>query len=119
LSDCNIVPCAVYSIESVADTNYPDGPYSQPLVLATTRSWGDVFDPAGGVTNVIDIGEVTNCVKGLSAWRNHTWCDLHGRSAAGGADALVNVIDIAAVVDALKGLLYSYPAPTAPQNCAP
>jgi len=123
VSDCNIVPCATYTIEAITESDYPGGPYSVPLVLTTVARWGDVIgwnnsEPADGVCNVLDLSAVVDCVKGIPGAAPLTWCDLFGaESPSGGGDGAANVLDIATEVDALKGLAYTLPLPTAPSAC--
>ena len=123
VSDCNVVPCATYTIDAITDVDYPTGPYSTPLVLQTTRMWGDVIgvggsSPADGNRNANDITGVVDCMKEIPTAAPTAWCDLIGRTPTGGGDGKANVLDLTAVVDALKELDYLLPGPTAPDPCA-
>lgn len=120
VSDCNIVPCASYTVEAIADTEYPGGAYSPPLVLTTAARWGDVPNGSAapnGTMNASDIATIVDCVKGLKQRRPYTWCDIRGPNSAGGANGIINAFDIAAAVDANKGLGYTGSPPTAPAAC--
>src|SRR5262249_33983563 len=44
VSDCNIVPCASYKVDAIAEfaNTTVEASYSPPLILSTTMTWGDV-----------------------------------------------------------------------------
>ena len=122
VSDCNIVPCATYTIEAIAGADYPSGNYSPPLALSTGSAWGDIVgignqDPPFGELNVLDVAAVVDCVKEAPGAPPASWCDVFGNTPSGGADGRPDVLDVATVVDALKGADYPFGGPTAPAAC--
>ena len=122
VSDCNIVPCATYSVESVTDVEYSDGTYSPPLVLDTTEVWGDITgagnqDPADGNLSVLDVAATVDCVKEMPNAPPMTWCDIFLHTPSPGESVGMSVLDVATVVDALKDIDYPFPGPTAPDPC--
>lgn len=120
LTDCNIIPCATYHVESISDVNYPDGLYSVPLQLNTSTAWGDVVGtnsslPANDIVNISDIAGLVDCFKEIPGAPPKSWCDLQRN---GGQMILkINIGDVALGVDAFKGHSYSAPGPTAPSPC--
>ncbi len=121
VSDCNIVPCATYTIEAIRDVDYPDGPYAAPLVLQTTPLWGDVVGnggaPADGVVNALDVTAMVNRFKNLPGASPRSWCDLHANSPTQGVNLNIDALDITTVVSAFKGSDYPYSGPSAPSTC--
>jgi hypothetical protein len=121
VSDCNIVPCATYTIESISDTDFPAGPYSAPLLLATSPVWGDVVGFGGatadGVVNALDVVGMVDRFRGVSGAPPGTWCDLHANSPTQGVKLPIDALDIVMVVDAFRGIDYPFSGPTAPLAC--
>ncbi len=121
VSDCNIVPCASYTIEAIADVDYPAGPYSPPLVLATTPTWGDVVGnggtPADGLVSAIDVVGMVNRFKSLPGSPPGTWCDVYANQPIQGVNLNIDALDITLIVDAFKGGSYPFPGPAAPNAC--
>jgi hypothetical protein len=123
ISDCNVIPCSSYTIESVSDIDYPGGPFSAPVTLQTASIWGDVMGTGGfampdGLRGILDVVSIVDCVKQDDGAVPSTWCDLFGALPEGGADGVLNVFDITTSVDALKALAYPWTGPTAPAPCA-
>ncbi len=121
VSDCNIVPCATYTIEAISDVDYPNGPYSAPLVLSTTPVWGDIVGnggtPANGVVDAIDVVAMVTRFKNLPGAPPRTWCDVHGNNPTQGVNLDIDALDITLVVDAFKGFDYPFAGPSAPAAC--
>jgi len=123
VADCNIVPCATYTIEAISDTDYPVGPYSAPLVLTTTPLWGDIVSntggPADGVVNGLDITAMVQRFRDLPGVVPRPWCDLYGNQPTQGVNLNINALDIVLAIDAFRGHDYPFPGPTAPNPCPP
>ncbi len=121
VSDCNIVPCATYTIEAIRDIDYPGGPYSAPLVLQTTPMWGDIVGnagaPADGVVSALDVTAMVNRFKNLPGAQPRTWCDVHANNPIQGVNLNIDALDITTVVNAFKSFDYPYPGPSAPLLC--
>ena len=117
VSDCNIVPCATYTIESVTELGMSAGTFSPPLVLATTPTWGDIVGsgggPANGFVDSLDIVAEIDRFKNSIGARPVHWCDVYGTQPNLSIDAL----DIVLVIDAYKGKDYPFAGPTAPNAC--
>ncbi len=121
ISDCNIVPCATYTFESISDMDYPAGPYSPPLVLSTTATWGDIVDhsygPGEGMCDVIDVVAMVDRIKSMAGAPPGTWCDLYANRPSQGVNLNIDALDIVLAVDALKGSNYPFTGPAAPGAC--
>jgi hypothetical protein len=121
VSDCNIVPCATYTVEAISDVDYPIGPYSAPLVLTTTPKWGDIVGPggtpAGGTVDAIDVAEMVNRFRNISTAPPRSWCDLFSNNPTQGSKLNIDALDITVAVDAFRGRDYPFPGPTAPAPC--
>lgn len=125
LADCNILPCARYSIEAVTDAACdPAEPSaaSTPLILTTTPIWGDVVGETSselpnGIVDFIDISACVDRFKDAPGAPPRTWCDLAGDSPTQGVNLNIDFDDISVVVDAFKGRSYPFPGPSAPASC--
>ncbi len=122
VADCNIVPCASYSIQSIPDTEYPGGVYSAPLVLSTTAVWGDIVGATtqqlpNGDVNFIDISALVDRFKDVFGSPLRTWCDLSPNQPTQGVNLNIDFSDISSVVDSFRGASYPFPGPTAPLAC--
>lgn len=143
VSDCNIVPCAQYTIEAVSDACPND--FSAPLTLPTTQPgaacpgtsprWGDIvgaydvsahrYQPADGCVDFIDIQAIVERFSNLSKAPARGTCDLFGEPTAPisnetmwqGAMYNVDFRDIASIVSAYGGGAYPLGGPTAPNPC--
>jgi hypothetical protein len=121
LSDCNIVPCATYTIEATSNVDYPSGPYSPPLVLTTTPVWGDIVGvsrhPGNGIVDALDVVAMVDRFKNLPGGPPRTWCDVDGNRPTQGVNLNIDALDITRVVDAFKGFDYPFSGPSAPGPC--
>jgi hypothetical protein len=98
LSDCNVVPCAGYTVDAVTEIGMGLNAFSPPLVLSTTFTWGDIVGnggtPADGIVNAIDVAEMVNRYKGLAGAPPRTWCDLYGNRPTQGVNFNIDALDI-------------------------
>ena len=121
LSDCNIVPCAAYTIEAISNVGYPAGPYSPPLVLTTTPTWGDIvshsYSPGDGIVDAIDVVAMVDRFKSTPGAPPGPWCDLYGNRPTQGVNFNIDAFDIVLAVDAFKGFDYPFSGPTASGQC--
>lgn len=121
VADCNVVPCATYTIDVVSEEGLATGNYSPPLVLGTTPLWGDLVGvgttPADGVVDAIDIVAVLDRFKNLPSSPPRSWCDLFDNRPFQGSLQNIDASDVSAVVDAFRGLAYPFSGPSAPANC--
>lgn len=121
VSDCNIVPCSTYTIESISDMDYPAGAYSPPLVLSTTATWGDIvnhsYGPGEGTCDAFDVLAMVDQFKNTHAAPPRTWCDVDSNRPSQGVNLNINSLDITLVVYAFKGFDYPYTGPAAPGLC--
>jgi len=122
LSDCNIVPCATYTIEAIREVDYPEGPYSPPLILTTTPTWGDIVGANNSElpNGIVDFNDISACVdrfKNYPGAPPRTWCDVADNNPTQGVNMNIDFDDISVVVDAFKGRDYPFPGPTAPAPC--
>jgi hypothetical protein len=121
LSDCNIVPCATYTIDAISAVDYPKGPYSRPLVLTTTPVWGDIvshtYGPADGIVDAIDVAAMVDRFKSTPGAPPASWCDVYGNQPTQGVNFNIDALDIVLIVDAFKGFDYPFSGPSAPGPC--
>ncbi|MFH1107718.1 MAG: kelch repeat-containing protein [Planctomycetota bacterium] len=121
LSDCNIVPCATYTIDAISNVDYPAGPYSPPLVLTTTQVWGDIvshsYGPADGIVDAIDVTAMVDRFKSAPGAPPASWCDVYGNQPTQGVNFNIDALDIVLIVDAFKGFDYPFSGPVAPGPC--
>jgi hypothetical protein len=121
ISDCNIVPCATYTIEAISDVDYPTGPYTAPLVLNTATVWGDVIGMGGaisnGVVDALDVVALVDRFRNVAGAPPRSRCDLHGESPTQGALLNIDALDIVSVVDAFRGKPFPFAGPIAPNGC--
>lgn len=122
VSDCNIVPCATYSIDAITEPDYPSGPYSASLVLSTSDVWGDiiggsVFDALDGSVDFSDISASVDSFKNATGSVSRSRCDLSSMNPTQGSNFPIDFSDISAVVDAFRGVTYPFAGPTAPLAC--
>lgn len=126
IADCNIVPCAAYTVRALTDVAcdpWVFGGFSPAAVLPTTLVWGDVVGanelaPANGIVNITDIAAVVDCFREVQGAPPRTWCDLGGDRPSQGVNLTPNIADVVLVVDAFRGFAYPFPGPTAPAACA-
>lgn len=147
VSDCNVIPCAEYTIQAISDVcPETDEGASEPLVLATTPigkacpgtsdRWADVvgaydpiaqrYGPADGCVDFFDIAAMVERFKNLSKAPPRTWCDLLGgptpisaETMWQGARANIDFNDISAVVKAFGGQAYPLDGPTGVNDPCP
>lgn len=132
VSDCNIVPCATYTIEAVADTSACGvqlSAVSAPVAISTTARWGDVvgpfdpdrlaYHPADGVVSFTDVSAIVKSFQGGATAPPRSWCDLDGNRPSQGNLVGVNFQDISAAVAAFKGAPYPFAQPGAPCAAIP
>jgi hypothetical protein len=121
VSDCNIVPCASYTIQAVTEDGYLTGEYSPPLVLATTPTWGDVTGanllPADGIVDAFDVVGVVDRFRNVTTAPPKAACDLGSSRPWQGAFANIDALDVVTVLDAFRGTSYSFSGPSAPALC--
>jgi hypothetical protein len=128
VSDCNIVPCARYTIEAVTEVDYPAGTYTDPFVLSTVDYWGDIVGQryVGGTypyvvpdwsVDGLDIVAAVDCFKDRPGAVPRSWCDLHGNRTTQGVNLNIDGLDITVLVNAFKGFPYPHTGPTAPAPC--
>ncbi len=125
VSDCNIVPCATYTIDAISDYCDPffAPAYSSGVVLSTTAIWGDLVGansalPPNGVVDFIDIAGIVDRFSNSWGSPSRPKCDVAPNRPANGVNVNINFLDIAAVVDAFKGFSYPFLGPSAPNVCA-
>lgn len=141
LSDCNIVPCASYTVQAMFEGAVSlDETFSSPVVLDTIfytptcpgsmSSWGDVvgeFDiefnrylPPDGCIDFNDIAASVEAFRNLPKAPPRTWVDLLGGGSDGipsetmwqGAVHNIDFKDLQAVIDAFQGQAYPLAGPT-------
>lgn len=121
VSDCNIVPCASYTIQAVTESGIVTGDYSPPLILSTTSTWGDVTGPNAtppdGVIDAIDIVGAVDRFRGVLGSPSKAACDISGNRPWQGVFASIDALDVTAVIDAFRGIPYAYSGPSAPALC--
>jgi hypothetical protein len=130
VADCNIVPCAEYTIQAITDLcpTTLEISYSPPLLLKTTTTWGDVvgtfvgaptnrYQPANNVVNVGDITALVQRFGNLAVAPPRTWCDLDPNQPTQGVNLNITVGDMVRVVDAFGGRNYPFSGPKAPDPC--
>jgi hypothetical protein len=111
-----IVPDAVYEVQTVHCAIDDVGRYSPPLIVPTAK-WGDVgpaFHPSGSQPDVIDIAYVVDRVKTLPSAVSKVYALTQPAEINPASDA--NVIDIGMVVNAIKGFAYPF---SGPPSCPP
>jgi len=126
VSDCNVVPCATYTIDAISDIECGDAAppsFSPPLVLSTTATWGDIvgannLEAADGVVDFIDISALVDRFRDQPGAPPRTWCDVGDERTTQGVNFNIDFGDISLVVDAFRGYDYPFPGPTAPVACA-
>lgn len=122
VADCNIVPCASYTIQAVTEDGLATGDYSPPLFLSTTPTWGDVTGagglPADGAVNALDVAGVVDRFVNLPGSPPKAACDLFGNRPWQGAFASIDALDVSAVLDAFRGVAYPLSGPVAPAACS-
>jgi hypothetical protein len=118
VSDCNIVPCATYTIDAITNMCAVNpSSFSPPLALKTTSRWGDISGtngsflspPDGGPVGFIDIGWVVDRFKGASTIGpgERPRCDLcKNVPTQGGGSANIDFFDVGCAVDAFQGKMY-------------
>ena len=125
MSDCNIIPCAVYAIEAVTDAacdlSDPSAA-SAVLLLNTATVWGDLVGTGNnqlpnGIVDFVDISAGVDRFRNSPTAPPRTWCDLGGDSPTQGVNLNMDFSDIALIVDAFRGKSYPFPGPTAPNPC--
>lgn len=125
VADCNIVPCASYSIEAVSDIPCDPGVpavYSEPVIIATAGVWGDVVGGSydelpNGIVDFVDISACVDRFRNSPIAPPGTWCDVGGNNPTQGVALNIDFADISLVVDAFRGLGYPFSGPTAPDPC--
>jgi hypothetical protein len=124
VADCNIVPCATYTVQAVSNAAcdlFDPATYSTSLVLTTTSIWGDIVGngrtPADGTVDAIDVAAMVDRFKSLPGAPPRTWCDLNDNQPTQGVNFNIDALDITRVVDAFKGRDYPFSGPSAPAPC--
>lgn len=125
VADCNIVPCASYSVEAVTDVPCNPGVptvFSEPVIITTSGVWGDIvgggFDELpNGVVDFVDISACVDRFRNSPIAPPGTWCDLGGNNPTQGVLLAIDFSDISQVVDAFRGLSYPFSGPSAPDPC--
>ena len=117
ISDCNIVPCADYQIDTLSELDWPEASenrFSESFLISTTDLWADVN--SDGAQDFRDILAAVDCFRG-QAVTPQSACDLAPNNPAQGALFNIDFADIAATVDAFRGNEYPFSGPTAPASC--
>lgn len=124
VADCNIVPCATYTVDAVSDVCDPFfvDPYSPAVLLATTPVWADIVglgpsDPPNGIVDFADISAVVDRFKSQPTAPKGTRCDLGENRPSGGVLLGINFLDVSYAVDAFRGAGYPFTGPSAPLPC--
>lgn len=110
-----ILPGAVYDVQSVACDTTVESNYSLPLVM-TTGVWADVappFEPdaPGTQPNVLDITAVVDSVKQTPFSRSRTFTQLQPNTVDPSHNP--GVLDVTVAVDAVKDVAYPFSGPVA------
>ena len=125
VADCNIVPCATYTVQAVSNAAcdlFDPAAYTAPLVLTTTSVWGDVVGAnnlalPNGIVDFVDISASVDRFKNAPGTQSRTWFDIAPNNPMQGVNFDIDFNDISTVVDAFKGLDYPFSGPTAPAVC--
>lgn len=125
VSDCNIVPCAAYTVHALTDVVCDPmvfGGFSPALVLPTNSVWGDVVgsndsQPGNQIVNISDVAAVVDCFREVPGAPPNTWCDLGAELPTQGVNLTPDISDVALAVDAFRGFSYPFSGPSAPATC--
>lgn len=146
VSDCNIVPCAVYTVAAITNICATDEStnFSNSILLETTAlgaacpspdaRWADIvgtfdpalnrYNPADGCVDFNDVAALIERFKNITKAPPRTWCDLIGGPGDVSEETLwqgaifnIDFGDVQTLIGAFKGDEYPLGGPTAPDPC--
>jgi hypothetical protein len=137
VSDCNIVPCAVYEAQRITNNcSIADENFSSPITIRTTDNWGNGVGSLDLIANKYkgalyanvgqpDFGDVQAAIEafqGLPKAPPKTWIDVNANNPFQGVSISVDFADVGKIVSAFGGQVYNATpiiGPAAPSPCAP
>lgn len=132
VADCNITPCAEYTVDAISDTCLLTLPisYVGNLKLRTALRWADVVGPFVVVDNkynppsdslagpdFVDVGAMVGNFAGLLSAPPRPWCSVEENSPRIGVRIPITFAGVARVISAFQQANYPFAGPTAPNPC--